>query len=50
LVRRIAGDDRDAFGELFDRRSGRVSRRLRRQVSDRYRAGGVLAGTFVEVG
>jgi hypothetical protein len=49
LVRRIAGDDREAFGELFDRCSGWVSGDLRRQVSDRHRARGVLAGTFVEV-
>lgn len=49
LVRRIADDDRDAFCELFDRCSGRVLSGLRRQVSDRYRVAGVLAGTFVEV-
>jgi hypothetical protein len=49
LIRRIADDDHDAFAELFDRCSGLVSRLLDRQVSDRNRAAGVLAGTFVEV-
>lgn len=49
LVRRIADDDRDAFGELFDRCSGQVWRCLGRQVVDPHRAGRVLAGTFVEV-
>ncbi|WP_203790802.1 hypothetical protein [Paractinoplanes rishiriensis] len=49
LVRRIADDDREALCELFDRCSGLVARRLRRQVSDPHRAGGVLAGAFVEV-
>jgi hypothetical protein len=49
LIRRIADDDRDAFCELFDRCSGRVSSGLRRHVSDRHRVAGVLAGTFVEV-
>lgn len=49
LIRRIADDDRDAFVELFARCSGLVSRRLRRQVLDRYRVSVVLAGTFVEV-
>jgi hypothetical protein len=49
LIRRISGNDRQAFGELFDRCSGPVAYRLRRQVTDGHRAGGVLAGTFVEV-
>lgn len=49
LIRRIADDDRDAFVELFDRCSGLVLSGLRRQVLDRYRVAGVLAGTFVEV-
>jgi hypothetical protein len=49
LVCRIAEDDRAAFAELFDRCSGQVASGLRRQVSDQYRAAGVLAGTFVEV-
>jgi DNA-directed RNA polymerase specialized sigma24 family protein len=49
LLRRVADDDRDAFGELFHRVSGPVSSRVRRQVPDPIRAAGVVAGTFVEV-
>ncbi|MEU7903487.1 hypothetical protein [Actinoplanes sp. NPDC049118] len=49
LIRRIADDDHGAFAELFDRCSDPVSRRLHRQVPDRHRVAGVLAGTFVEV-
>jgi hypothetical protein len=49
LLRRVADDDRDAFGELFNRVSGPVSSRVRRQVPDPIRAAGVVAGTFVEV-
>jgi DNA-directed RNA polymerase specialized sigma24 family protein len=49
LIRRIADNDRGAFAELFDQYSGLLSRRLRRQVPDRHRVAGVVAGTFVEV-
>ncbi|GAA2512852.1 hypothetical protein GCM10010434_068940 [Winogradskya humida] len=49
LILRIADNNRDAFSELFDHCSGRVSSVLRRQVSDRHRIAGILAGTFVEV-
>ncbi|GIE90958.1 hypothetical protein Are01nite_74380 [Actinoplanes regularis] len=49
LIRRIADNDRDALAELFDQYSGLLSRRLRRQVPDRHRAAGIVAGTFVEV-
>ncbi|MFF5296242.1 hypothetical protein [Paractinoplanes globisporus] len=49
LVRRIAGDDRGAFAELFDRCAGPVLSGLCAQVSDPRRVAGVLAGTFVEV-
>jgi DNA-directed RNA polymerase specialized sigma24 family protein len=49
LLRRVADDDRGAFGELFHRVSGPVSSRVRRQVPDPFRVAGVVAGTFVEV-
>ncbi len=49
LVRRIADDDHDAFGELFDRLSGPVASALSRQLSDPLRVASVHAGTFVEV-
>jgi DNA-directed RNA polymerase specialized sigma24 family protein len=49
LVRRIADDDRDAFGEFFDRLAGSVSSALHRQLSDPDQVAGVVAGTFVEV-
>lgn len=49
LVRRIAGHDRGAFAELFDRCSGPVLRTLHRQAPDRHQIAGLLAGTFVEV-
>ena len=49
LIRRIADDDRDAFGELFTRVSGPVLSVLLQQVTDPVRVAGVVAGTFVEV-
>lgn len=49
LLRRVADDDHGAFGELFHRVSGPVSKRVRRQVPDPIRGAGVVAGTFVEV-
>ena len=49
LIRRIADDDHAAFSELYYRCSGLVAYGLRSQVTDRRRAAGVLAGTFVEV-
>ena len=49
LLRRVADDDRGAFGELFHRVSPAVSSWVSRQVPDPFRVAGVVAGTFVEV-
>jgi hypothetical protein len=49
LVRRIAADDRGAFAEFFYRVAGTTSNRLHRQITDRDRVAGVVAGTFLEV-
>jgi hypothetical protein len=49
LIRRIAGDDRGAFVELFDQCSALVVADLCERVADRHRVAGVVAGTFVEV-
>ena len=49
LVRRIAGDDREAFAEFIEHVSGPVGRRVRRQVADPHRFADIVAGTFIEV-
>lgn len=49
LVRRIAGDDRDAFAEFLEHFSGPVGRRVGRQVADPHRFADIVAGTFIEV-
>jgi hypothetical protein len=49
LVRRIADNDRDAFGELFDRVASPMSNAVSRQVPDPVRVARIVAGAFVEV-
>jgi hypothetical protein len=49
LVRRIADNDRDAFGELFDRVAAPMSNAVSRKVPDPVRVAGIVAGALVEV-